>query len=1079
MHRKLLLFFFGIFCWTTMDAQRTVTGAVTDPQGEPVVGATVTMKGAAGGAVTDTAGCFSLQLPEGVNTLVVRYTGYAVQEVAVSVGVPITIKLTQEGIRLPETVVTALNIPREARSLGYATQQLEGKAVSEVRETNLVNSLSGKLAGVQVITSSGNLGGSSRIVIRGIRSITGENQPLFVVDGVPMDNSNFNTQQQIDGLRGVDYGNTIQDLNPNDIETIDVLKGAAAAALYGSRAANGVIVITTKKGGFNAPLEVSVSSQTTFESVAVLPEFQNEYGGGDDDGPFFVLNGEPVVNSFSDRSWGPKFDPNLLVRQWYSFFPGIPEYYGKTTPWVAHPNNIRDFFKTGVSLNNSISISGGGRAMNTRLSYANTRQTSPYPNSLLDRHQIGLNAGLRLSKWLDITANINYATHRAHGRAGSGSFSSGTGQPVTQSLLAWHQRQIDMDILEKYYKVSDIQQVTWNSWSYDNPVPVHWDNPYWQAYESAPEDGRGRAFGNLAAVFQCAPGLTFTTRLSLDNYTDRREEKSTKNSSFVSDGSYSTAIYVVSERNADFLLNYRKNFRHDFSLYTVLGSNFRKNRDDIFSAQTSGGLIYAGIYNLANSNRTPYVSANRSERVVNGVFGTANLGYKSTVYLELSGRNDWASTLPPGQNSTFYPSASLSFVFSELGRLAASPWLSFGKLRLNWAQVGLDVPPYALKNTYVGKDPIYDYPAASASYTQKTPDLKVQQTVSWELGLELRLFRDRIGLDASAYRTNSNNQILLLPLSGATGLNDKYINAGLIRNQGLEIALTAAPVVKRNFRWDISLNWTRNSNKILDLYHDDRGNNLTTYYLGGTPTISYFYAREGEPYGTLFGHDFYRDANNNPVVNPKTGYYLINPALQPLGSIQPDWISGIQNMLSYKNFSLGFLVDVRKGGKMAAGTVGLGRYTGVLAETAANNIRETGAALPGVLQATDDNGNLLFNPDGTPMVTSQPNDIFISAKDYWSKNLSGNFVQSTRIYDASYIKLREARLSYRLPEHWLGKKRVKALHISVVGRNLWLIHKNVPHIDPDNASNSGNIQGLEGGQVPSTRTIGINLSVRF
>ncbi len=630
MQSKRFPFLLLILSWAAAAvAQGTVSGQVTDPYNEPAVGATVTLKGAAGGTLTDTFGRFSLLLPEGVNTLVVRYIGYAVQEVAVKPGVFITVKLSQEGIRLPETVITALNIPREARSLGYATQQLDGRQVNEVRETNFVNSLSGKLAGVQVITSSGNLGSSSRIVIRGIRSITGENQPLFVVDGVPMDNSNFNTQNQIDGVAGVDYGNTIQDLNANDIESIDVLKGAAAAALYGSRAANGVIVITTKKTGFNAPLEVSVSSQSTFESVAILPKFQNEYGGGDNDGPFFVLNDEPVVNTASDQSWGQKFDPNLLVRPWYSFFPGIQEYYGKSTPWVAHPNNIRDFFETGVSLNNSISISGGGRALNARLSYANLRQTGTYPNSLLDRHQVGLNAGLRLSKWLDITANINYTTHRAHGRAGSGTYSSGTGLPVTQSLLAWHQRQIDMDILKKYYKVSDIQQVTWNSWSYDNPVPVHWDNPYWQAYESAPEDGRGRAFGNLTAVFQCAPGLTFTTRLSLDNYTDQREEKSAKNSSFVNDGSYSTAIYVISERNADFLLNYRKNFRSDFSLHAVLGSSFRKNRNDIFSAQTSGGLIYAGIYNLANSSRTPFVSARKSESAVNGVFGTANLGYKS------------------------------------------------------------------------------------------------------------------------------------------------------------------------------------------------------------------------------------------------------------------------------------------------------------------------------------------------------------------------------------------------------------------------------------------------------------------
>lgn len=1070
MKRKLyLLVLFLIPCWASAQAQGTVTGLVMDPYNEPVVGATVTLKGAAGGAVTDTVGRFSLQLPEGVNKLLIRYTGYAPQEVAVAPGVSMTIKLSQEGIRLPETVITALNIPREGKSLGYATQQLDGKAVSEVRETNLVNSLSGKLAGVQVITNSGNLGGSSRIVIRGIRSLTGENQPLFVVDGVPMDNSNFNTQAQVDGGAGIDYGNAIQDLNPNNIESINVLKGAAAASLYGSRAANGVIVITTKRAGFNTPLEVSLSSQTTFETVAVLPKFQNEYGGGN--GPFKIENGEPVVDFGVDESWGPKFDPNLLVRQWYSYFSKIPEYYGKATPWVAHPNNIRDFFKPGLSLNNSMTISGGGPAMNARLSYANILETSGYPNSLLNRHQIGMNAAWRVSKWLDLSAGLNYVTHRAHGRARTGGYY----YSATKSLLSWHQRQIDMDILKKYYKASDVQQISWNG-----SPPLKWDNPYWQAYENVPEDGRDRSYGNLTAIVQCAPGLTLTTRLSLDNYTEQRDERTAKSDlGSPNSGAYSTSLFRVSEFNTDFLLNYRKDISRSFSLYTTLGANLRKNSDKFFSAQTSGGLVYPGVYNIANSYLTPTLSVTKSKRLVNGVFGTASLGYKSTLYLELSGRSDWASTLPPNNNATFYPSASLSFVFSELGVLAASNWLSFGKLRLNWAQVGLDVPPYALKNTYLTYDPISGYPAATLGFIQKTPDLKVQQTVSWETGLELRLFHNRLGLDASWYRTNSNNQILLLPVSGSKGYDNKYINAGLIRNQGLELTLTAAPVVIRNFRWDVSLNWAHNSNEIVELYHDGRGNNLTVYSLAVNPSICNLVAREGEPFGTLYGYDFYRDAQGRPVVNPKNGYYLINPTQKSLGNIQPDWIGGIQNAFAFKNINLGFLVDVQKGGDMASVTIADGWYSGVLAETVANNIREAGAALPGVLQATDDTGKPLFNPDGSPVISNKPNDITISAQEYWQTNLGQYGAQGARIFGAGYVKFREARLGYRLPDRWLQKGRLKALQIAIVGRNLWLIHKNIPHIDPDNGRSSGNVQGLESGQIPSTRTLGINMTARF
>lgn len=1046
-------------------AQRTVTGTVSDEKGEALVGASVVVKGTTNGALTDVDGNFSLSVQNGATTLVVSFTGYESAEVTLGSSNVVTVQLKAGSTMLTETVITALNIKRDQKAIGYSSQQVDGTAVSSVKETNVLNSLSGKLAGVAISGGSGNLGGSSRILIRGTNSVTGENQPLFVVDGVPLDNSNFGGSNQARGGGGVDYGNAIQDLNPEDIESINVLKSAAATVLYGSRGANGVIVITTKKGKAGA-MEVTVNSQTTFEQVAVLPKYQNSYGGGYD---FLTENGEKVVDFATDESWGPKFDPNLKVRQFYSYSPFIPEYYGKATPWVAQPNNIKDFFETGVGTNNSIAVAGGNNVSNYRLSYTNLSQTGVMPNSQLNRHNLSLSTGIQATSWLHASMSANYATHKAKGRSGTGY----SGQNVMQAFNQWHQRQMDMSIMKQYYKLPDGSQLTWNRTSSANATAKYTDNPYWIAYESYPEDTRDRLFGNATLAATIMEGLTLTGRLGHDQYTDVRQERVAVGSQAIP--YYGITTRKVVETNLDFILDYKKNLTEKISLNAFLGFNDRNQSHIRTGASTQGGLLVAGLYNIANSASNALADDYKETRRVQGVFGNVSFGYNSMWYVDLTARQDKSSTLPANANTYFYPSVSSSFIFTELAALQSLKWLSYGKVRANWAQVGNDAPVYVLEDTYTPAQPFGSLGTVGFTNTKKAPNLKPEITTSKELGLEIRLFKDRVRLDIALYDKLSENQILPLTISPATGYTSQYINAGKLQNTGAEIFLGLTPIRTKDFSWDMTINWAKNNNKVVELLQSG-GDTITNYRIANAPFAVSLNATVGEAFGTIRGRDAYRDANGNPLVDGD-GNYIVDPTVRTLGTIQPKWTGGINNNFKYKGISFGFLIDVKVGGSLFSTTDMFGKYSGLTEETAEGDIRENGKALPGVKAKLDGSGNVVFE-NGVPVGTGVTNDTKIPATAYFQDN-GGYFVHSLGVFDAGFVKLREIRFGYDLPTSWLKRIGLKQANLAFVGRNLAILQRSTPHIDPDNAISSGNIQGIEGAQLPSTRTLGFNLNVKF
>lgn len=665
--------------------------------------------------------------------------------------------------------------------------------------------------------------------------------------------------------------------------------------------------------------------------------------------------------------------------------------------------------------------------------------------------------------------SANYATHRAKGRSGTGY----SGQNVMQAFNQWHQRQMDMSIMKQYYKLPDGNQLTWNRTSSANAAAKYTDNPYWVAYESYPEDTRDRLFGNAALAATLMEGLMLTGRLGHDQYTDIRQERIAVGSQAIP--LYNIATRKVSETNLDIILDYKKNLTNKVSLNAFVGFNDRLQRQTRNGASTQGGLLVGGFYNLGNSVSAVLADDYKESRRVQGYYGNVSLGYSGMLYLDLTARQDKSSTLPTGSNTYFYPSVSSSFIFTELPALQASKWLSYGKIRANWARVGNDAPVFVLENTYTPAQPFGSLGTVGFTNSRKAPNLKPEITTSQEIGLDVRLFKDRVRFDMALYDKISENQILPLTTSPSMGYTSIYINAGKLQNRGVEIFLGVTPVRTKDFAWDMTINWSKNNNKVVELLQSG-GDTITNYRMANAPFAVSLNATVGEAFGTIRGRDAYRDANGNPLVDG-SGNYIVDPTVRTLGTIQPKWTGGINNNFKYKGISFGFLIDMKVGGSLYSTTDMFGKYSGLTEETAEGDIRENGKALPGVKAKLDANGNVVLE-NGVPVGTGTTNDVKIPATAYFQDN-GGYFVHSLGVFDAGFVKLREIRFGYDLPSTWVKKIGLKQANLAFVGRNLAILQRNTPHIDPDNAISSGNIQGLEGAQLPSTRTLGFNLNIKF
>lgn len=1039
----------------TLAQEKQVTGTVTDSKNEPLPGITVQAKGGSASAITGNDGAYTIKITAGITTLTFSGAGFITQELSIS-GDILNVVLEADNKQLSEVVVTALGISREKKALGYAVQEVKG-AELDTRPTNALSAISGKVAGLQITSGAGNIGGSSRILLRGIRSISGNNQPLFVIDGTPIDNSDYITATAASGSAGKDFGNMIQDLNPDDIESFSILKGPSASALYGTRAGNGVILITTKKGKLNKPMEVTVNTGIELEKVTRLPRRQKLYGGGfQSTFKKVTIDGQEynIPEYEVDESWGPKLD-GTPVLHWYNLDPEYPELYLKPEPWLYPENDIKSFFETGLANTNNIAVSGGTSNTTYRLSFTNKNVNGTVPNSSLNRNTINFSGSTKAGK-LSFFNNFSYTKNDAIGRPWSGA----TNRGIMLEAFQWGMVQVDYKKLRNYQR-PDGSQILWNRSGWQNTpageAARFIDNPYWSAYKSYMEEDRDRFYGNVGATYDVNEWLKLTARVNADYYNFQFQDRIAVYSR--SQSQYQEYNTTFGEFNYEFLASAQKRWE-DVTLNANIGGNIMDRNWRISDAVTQGGLIIPEYYNLKNASSV-LTQSNKYHKRINSLFGSATLGWRDLVYIDGTIRNDWSSTLPSDKNAFLYPSVTGSVILSQLAAFDNVNWLNFAKLRLGWAQVGNDTDPYQLINAYEAQQsydglPVYQLPASL-----KNSQLKPEISTSWEAGINLAVLNNRLTLDVTYYNTESRNQILNTPVSSAFGYTSKIINAGLITNKGLEVVVNATPVRNNNFEWNTSANWSRNRNKVVKLIEG-----VNTFQL--TNTLVTLVAREGQPYGQLLGYDFVYAPDGQKVVQ-SNGTYARTQQMVPLGSVLPDYLWGFQNRFRYKEFDLSFLIDGRVGGKFFSQTYKVSMYAGIHPSTAENNIRETGAVLEGV------QGEITYNGDGTYTVkNTSPNDVLISAQT-WARD-KYNGPTSQVIFDADFVKLREVSLGYTLKTN---TQVLKSVRFSLYGRNLWNIYTASKDIDPEFTNSGGNIQGIEGGNVPIPITLGFNVNVRF
>ncbi|WP_460673407.1 SusC/RagA family TonB-linked outer membrane protein [Larkinella ripae] len=1070
---------------------QTITGKVVSSEaGQDLPGVSIVIKGTTSGTTTRNDGTYSLNVPNPSAVLIFSFIGFEAQEIPVGTKTAINVTLNASTQALNEVVVTALGISKQQRNLGYVTQKIDNTALSQARETNLVSQLAGKIAGVTVVNSPSGIGGSSRVTIRGEKSLNiNANQPLFVIDGLPINNNFVGSSGR--NNQDADYGNGAGFINPDDVETMTVLKGASATALYGSRAANGVVVITTKSGKGTKGIGVTVNSNLSFESVLRLPDYQNVYGQG--------LNGEFAFKDGSggglrdgvDESWGPKMDGRLLVqhdsptdkgfRAGDTRVPGGPG-VATPTPFVAHPNNIRDFFETGRILTNNVAVTGSNDKGDFRLSFTNLDQKGFVPNTDLTRNTFNVNAGYKLTDRFTARTNVSYIRNHSDNRP---NLSYGT-ENIMYLLNCWWGRHIDMASMRNYWQpgLENIQQFNFN-YNYH-------DNPYFNLYENTNGQDVNRVIGNVTLSYQLLDWLSVQGRTQVDYQDELRVRQRAFSTQRYPYGSYRREAVKTLERNTDLLFLVDKRLNDSFTLSGTAGGNQRLNTYDYID-NFAPQLTVQGVYSLNNSRVPLEYSQNLSERRINSLFASGQLTYQDKLTLELTGRNDWSSTLtlPTGavgaaDNSYFYWSGTLSAVVSDWVKLPG--WVSFAKLRAGYAQVGNDTEPYQFSQPYNPGTPWGTTPTFSESTRIPNLSLKPEISSSQEYGFDIRFLKNRVGLDFTYYNTISRNQIIFLPLSGTTGYSQIVQNAGRIQNSGIEVMLNLTPVRLDNagFRWDMNVNFSRNRSKVLEL-----ADGVSTYELADR----YFsvQARVNERMGDMYGYAYERVSSDpqSPYYDPTgqnvgkmvitaDGRPISTNTLQKLGNYNPDWLAGINNSFTYKGINLSFLFDIRKGGEVYSHTYVVGREAGQLVETLQG--RETGYY--------DNSVDKEFTnaPEGTYYVVPgvqktgegqfTENQRRISAREWHSAFTLGRRVLEDAIFDASFTKLREVKLGYTIPNRIMGKKMpFRNVTLSLVGRNLFLWTK-VPHIDPETSSVSGGtvIPGAESVAIPSARNYGVNLS---
>ncbi len=1023
---KKHLFLFGVLLYgycLGVNGQASVRGTVTSSDGEPIIGANVIELGSNNGTVTDLDGNYQLKV--GPNAILeFTYTGYVSQKFTVGTQTIINVTLA-EGVALSEIIVTALGISRERKSLSYAAQTIQGGQLTQVRDANFVNTLQGKVAGLVVTSASSGVGGATRVNLRGNRSIQSSNNALFVVDGVPVDNS---TPGQVgNDFGGYNGSDGVANINPDDIESINVLKGAAASVLYGSRAANGVILITTKKGGAGA-ISVDVNSGAQFDAPLTLPHLQNEYGQG---------NGG-AFGAKASASWGPKMNNQAVI-----------DWTGKAQGMVPQPNNISDFFQIGSSFNNSVGIKGGTDKVQSYFSFTNNQAAGVVPGNSLDRNTINLRISTNLSKKFSTDAKVTYVNQILNNKLRSGEESS--------------------EVMNLYKTPRSIRIEDMQNYESEAGVPTYWTsssiymNPYWTINRTSADEERTRTTGLVSATYQINDDIKVLARVSLDQYTDKGENTFFNNTLLFAwlGGTYQKSFRQVQERNSELLLIGNKKLNNKVKLSYTFGVADVARKSD-FTQTSANGLLVPNKFDLGFA-RNLAVGTGFIERDLQSVFGSVQVSLNDYLYFDVTARNDWSSTLP-APHSYFYPSLGLTAVLSDMVELPS--FISFAKLRGSYTRVGNDAAPYLLTQTYsFSQGGVGGFINRDA--TQAFGELKPELTTSLEFGFDGRFFDNRMGLDVTFYKTNSINQLLSLPLAPASGFSNQYINAGDIENSGVELTLTGSPIKKNDLTWDVMLNYARNVNAIVALHPDIK----QTFISSGFVRTAGVLVKEGGAYGDLYADGWARTPSGQLIMDG-AGKPLVSSTQEYLGNFNPKFTLGLNNAFSFGKIRLNVLVDARIGGVMTSGSDASLAFDGSSAITTA--YREGGWVLPGVTLSNNE-----YIPNTYP----------INAETFWTTVSKGRYSWGQVFtYDATNVRIREAAVGYDIT---INSQYVKKATLSIVARNLFFLAKgnaiiDIPGIptrkmwfDPDVNLGAGNYQGVEFGTLPSSRSIGLNLSLSF
>ena len=1057
---------------------KKVTGQVISAEdNQPVIGAAIVVKGTTIGTITDFDGKFSLDVPNDAKSVMVSYVGLKGREIPITA--VMNIKLESDSHALDEVVVTAMGISREKKSLGYAIQEVGSEELTKAGQINVTGALSGKVAGVQVNQFGGSVGASSRISVRGNSSLAADQQPLIVLDGVPIAND---TQRSGDNTyKGVDYGSGLNDINPEDIESMTVLKGGSAA-LYGMRAGNGVILITTKSGKKGSGVKVSYDGNFTIDRISTVPKLQNSYGQGNNgdewhwkqNAPdlsyqeyaekygFNWVDGTNGINDFYDESWGPRLDAGLNLVQYDS--------NGQKAPWVSRPNNIKDFFQTGYSMNHTISLSANSEKSTTRASISYRDQKGTVPNTDQKRYSAQLNSFFKLNNYISYDMSASYTRTQSDNLVAQG---YGGNNPIN-SLFAWSGRQINMKTLKENWDQKDAN----GNYTYYNWNPNYHMNPYFNVNENTNSYQRDRIFGKTSLYYQPFEFLKFEGRAGVDYYNSQSFERHYIDRSDWTKGGFTQINTKNTELNLDFIASFNKTFG-DFNITAMAGANYRDlSWEDAEIGATA--LTIPGVYTIANKDGAAYNLMDHSHRRSNSVYGNASIGWRNQLYVDLSARNDWDSTI---KDAFFYPSASASWIVTESfpALKGDGSYLSFWKLRAGWAEIGGATSPYRNRAYYYAATDAFNGVAQIYKSTvYPNPDLKPESIKTWELGTEFGFLHDRLHFDLAYYHKTTTDQILNVRIPYSSGYSSLLINAGKIENKGIELQVRGDILESKDgLNWSSTLNFSKDRSKVVELYPG-----LTEYGMGWTWGIA-TQAIEGEKWGELVGPGFDRvdedDVKNGLATADQIGAVKVNSngllrskSAQRIGNVTPDFMMNWRHDFNIKNWGFGFLLDLRIGGDIWSQTMAHSYTAGVANVTADNGIRERD-----IVGGVDvlKNERVVMQDASGKWVT---NTIKTDAYSWFKADVSEYYV-----FDGSYLKLREAYISYNFPKELIAKTRyISNASVSLIGTNLWLmwVHSsNTMRLDPETGGVSSDSRGIgfEQAAVPSSRSFGLKLNLTF